>query len=229
MVVCGGLPTSAPTPAFAASRERIKFTLLYEVKESLTRKLMLHSLCLRFDQHPRYRWPLKRKWRWQRRGTSWLLASLETRIQPATGSGVPTRPDPSPCSLRWANDGHILLSLSHFPRDIHSFALPNRRLSVVGRYIHDLTAAIKPTSIGVSFGSYCRNRKANHKSRHEKVLRHWLIFHYCRFKKSTRDRIGCSWRRLRSAPFSSPGVRTPAYLIYSVLQERRKRIWQLGT
>ena len=60
--------------------------------------------------------------------------------------------------------------------DIHSFALPDRRLSVVGRYIHDLTAAIKPTSIGVSFGSYCRNRKANHKSRHEKVLRHWLIF-----------------------------------------------------
>ena len=103
----------------------------------------------------------------------WELLHLAA-TQPAIGSGVHTRPDPSPCSLRWANDGHVLLS--HFPRDIHSFALPDRRLSVVGRYIHDLTAAIKPTSIGVSFGSYCRNRKANHKSRHEKVLRHWLIF-----------------------------------------------------
>ena len=33
-----------PSSRFRASRERIKFTLLYEVKESLTRKLLLHSL-----------------------------------------------------------------------------------------------------------------------------------------------------------------------------------------
>jgi hypothetical protein len=42
--------------------------------------------------------------------------------------------------LTFADDGHILPG--YFPGDIDSFALPNCRLRVMGRYVHD------PASIG---------------------------------------------------------------------------------
>jgi hypothetical protein len=60
-----------------------------------------------------------------------------------------TRPA-SPCSRGWADDSHILRGC--WPSDVHSLAFPDCRLSVIGRYVHDLTAAIGVADTAVSFG-----------------------------------------------------------------------------
>jgi hypothetical protein len=69
-------------------------------------------------------------------------------------------------SSLFADYGHI--SRSHFPGDVHPLAFTNRGLGVVGGYVHDLTLLMGPTT----FGGQRWNRKANHKSRNEKISSH---------------------------------------------------------
>lgn len=76
----------------------------------------------------------------------------------------------SPRRLWFADDGHI--ERSGRSGDIDPFAVPNRRLVVVGRYIHDPALIARPATIVVALGGHRRDRKTKHQSRSEKVSSH---------------------------------------------------------
>jgi hypothetical protein len=74
-----------------------------------------------------------------------------------------------PGSLWFADNGHV----DRIDRsgDVHPFAIPDRRLVVVRRYVHDPALIARP-AIVMAFGGEGRARKAKHQNPNEKISSH---------------------------------------------------------
>jgi hypothetical protein len=76
---------------------------------------------------------------------------------------------PLPCRLWFADDGHV--DRIDGSGDVHPSAIPDRRLVVVGRYVHDPALIARP-AIVISFGGEGRARKAKHQNPNDKISSH---------------------------------------------------------
>src|SRR5262245_58876715 len=74
-----------------------------------------------------------------------------------------------PGRLWFADDGHV----DRIDRsgDVHPFAIPDRRLVVVRRYVHDPALIARP-AIVIAFGGEGRAREAEHQNPNEKISSH---------------------------------------------------------